>query len=65
MSIETCPKCGTKNETKSAWCEKCLHMFHEYGENQTILCPECKHKNAYVDDYCEVCHEPLKPGQWE
>jgi predicted Zn-ribbon and HTH transcriptional regulator len=65
MSVEICPKCGTENITKAAWCEKCLHMFHEYGEKKTIFCPECKHENAYKDSYCEACHEPLKPGQWE
>ncbi len=54
-----------ENVTKSAWCEKCLTPFHEYGEDQKIHCPECKHVNSYTEEYCEVCHEPLKPGQWE
>ena len=54
-----------ENTTQSAWCEKCLTTFHEYGEDQTIHCPECRHPNSYTEQYCEVCHEPLKPGQWE
>ncbi len=54
-----------ENVTDSAWCEKCLTTFHEYGEDKEIKCPECFHPNSYTQDYCEVCHEPLKPGQWE
>lgn len=65
MTVKKCPKCGMENTTQSAWCEKCLTTFHEYGEDKTIHCPECRHPNSYTDQYCEVCHEPLKPGQWE
>lgn len=63
--MQHCPKCGMENVTQSAWCEKCLTMFHEYGEDKELRCPECFHPNAYTQDHCEVCHEPLKPGQCE
>ena len=65
MPEETCPKCGYENITKAAWCEKCLHHFDDYGKEKSLKCPNCFHVNEYNDSHCEVCHEPLKPGQWE
>jgi len=63
--VEVCSQCGTPNVTRSAWCEKCLAPFKDYGREMVLTCPECRHENSYAEDYCEVCHEPLKPGQWE
>jgi len=62
---QICSNCGTENIDKSSWCVKCLHTFKEYGQDKVLSCPECMHKNSYTEEYCEVCHEPLKPGQWE
>ncbi|QPJ65499.1 MAG: hypothetical protein G3M78_08875 [Candidatus Nitrohelix vancouverensis] len=65
MSIDKCPQCGTANEDKASWCKNCLAIFTPYGSDKELRCPECFHPNSYTDDYCEVCHERLKPGQWE
>lgn len=61
-----CPKCGTENVNRTAWCEKCLTPFKfPKAEDKTLDCPSCQHINDYTLDHCEVCHEPLKPGQTE
>ncbi len=58
-----CPRCGTPNETRSAWCENCLYVFRVEG--QVLFCANCGHENSYEESYCEICYEPLKPGQVE
>lgn len=64
--VLTCPRCGCENETRSSFCERCLHEFpSDVWDDRRLICPECRYDNPYANDHCERCHEPLKPGQAE
>jgi hypothetical protein len=66
MSPVVCPRCGRVNDTRSSFCEGCLHEFpSSIWDTRTLICPECRYENSYSSDHCERCHEPLKPGQAE